>query len=68
MNLKLVSIGPMGRDVADTAALFSTLTGQQDNWQQTGSEMPSGLTIGWLGDAGGHWPRSRALSLPANNS
>ena len=39
----------MGRDVADTAALFSTLTGQQDNWQQDGiRDAPSGLTIaGW---------------------
>ena len=62
MNLKLVSIGPMGRDVADTAALFSTLTGQQDNWQQDRiRDALSGLTIGWLGDARGHWPTDPGL-------
>ena len=62
MNLKLVSIGPMGRDVADTAALFSTLTGQRDNWQQNRiRDALSGLTIGWLGDAGGHWPTEPGL-------
>ena len=41
LNLKLVSIGPMGRDVADTAALFSTLTtANKITGSKTGSEMP----------------------------
>jgi len=62
MNLKLLSIGAMGRNVADTAALFSTLTGQRGKRQQdNGRDALSGLTIGWLGDARGHWPTDPGL-------
>ena len=58
MELGLVSIGPMARDVADADALFSTLAGRAP---QTSSHNPpetslAGLKIGWLGNAGGHWP------------
>lgn len=57
MELGLVSIGPMARDVADAEALFSTLAGRAP---QTSAHNPSGpslagLKIGWLGSAGGHW-------------
>ena len=58
MKLGLVSIGPMARDVADAQALFSTLAGRA--LQTSAHNLPetslAGLKIGWLGNAGGHWP------------
>ena len=58
MELGLVSIGPMARDVADAEALFSTLAGRAPNTSAHNPPEPSlaGLKIGWLGSAGGHWP------------
>ena len=62
LNLELVSIGPMGRDVADVAALFSTLAGEKESKQQgNGKSALSGLKVGWLGNAGGHWPTDPGL-------
>ena len=58
MELGLVSVGPMARDVADAQALFSTLAGRA--LQTSAHNLPetslAGLKIGWLGNAGGHWP------------
>ena len=58
MELGLVSIGPMARDVADAEALFSTLAGRAPQTSAHNSPEPllAGLKIGWLGSAGGHWP------------
>lgn len=58
MGLGLVSIGPMARDVADAQALFSTLAGRAPQTSSHNPPEPSlaGLKIGWLGNAGGHWP------------
>ena len=58
MGLRLVSIGPMARDVADAEALFSTLAGRAPQTSAHNPPEPSlaGLKIGWLGSAGGHWP------------
>lgn len=58
MGLGLVSIGPMARNVADAAALFSTLAGRAP---QTSVHNPpeaslAELKIGWLGSAEGQWP------------
>ncbi|WP_321499262.1 amidase [Breoghania sp.] len=63
----LATDGPMGRSVADVAALFSTLAGYDPRAPQTlpgdGSEFravepiePEGLRIGWLGDLDGYLP------------
>ncbi len=57
--------GPMGRNVADLAALFATLAGHDPrsplSLDGDGSEFAgpldgatAGLRIGWLGDLGGH--------------
>ena len=58
MELSLVSIGPMARNVADAAALFSTLAGRAPQTSAHNPPEPSlaGLKIGWLGNAGRHWP------------
>ncbi|WP_346432296.1 amidase family protein [Breoghania sp. L-A4] len=59
--------GPMGRSVADVAALFATQAGYDPRSPQSlpgdGSEFstlarcePKGLRIGWLSDLGGHLP------------
>ena len=58
MELGLVSIGPMARDVADAEAVFSTLAGRAPQTSAHNLPEPSlaGLKIGWLGNAGGHWP------------
>ena len=58
MELGLVSIGPMARNVADADALFTTLSGRAPNTSVQNRPEPSlaGLKIGWLGSVGGHWP------------
>ena len=58
MELGLVSIGPMARDVADTEALFRTLGGRAPQTSTHNFPEPSlaGLKIGWLGNAEGQWP------------
>ena len=58
MELGLVSIGPMARDVADTEALFRTLAGRAPQTSTHNFPEPSlaGLKIGWLGSAEGQWP------------
>ena len=58
MELGLVSIGPMARDVADTEALFRTLSGRAPQTSTHNFPEPSlaGLKIGWLGSAEGQWP------------
>jgi len=58
MELGLVSIGPMARDVADAESLFSTLAGRapQTSAHNPGEPLLAGLKIGWLGNAGGQWP------------
>jgi len=58
MELGLVSIGPIARDVADADALFATLSGRAPQTSAHNPPEPSlaGLKIGWLGNAGGYWP------------
>ena len=58
MALGLVSIGPIARNVADTTALFLTLSEQArlSLPEQTPISTLSNIRIGWLGDAGGYWP------------
>ena len=58
MELGLVSIGPIARNVADATALFLTVSGQARVLpsQLTPTSPLSPIRIGWLGDAGGYWP------------
>ena len=57
-ELKLVSLGPMGRNVADTSALFETMCGSQIDRSFIDTH---GIRIGWLGNAGGYWPTTSGL-------
>lgn len=57
-ELKLVSLGPMARNVADTSALFETMCGSRIDRSSIDTH---GIRIGWLGNAGGYWPTSSGL-------
>lgn len=63
----LATNGPMGRCVADVAALLATqagydprsphsLAGDGSEFRNITASDPKGLRIGWLGDLGGHLP------------
>ncbi len=69
----LATDGPMGRSVADVAALFATqagwdprdplsiVEGPRSFLDPDGAADPSGLRIGWLGDLAGHLPMEPGL-------
>jgi amidase len=63
-GLGLTSIGAMARNVRDVSALFTTLRDDPAALRQS-PHGPSGhlkgLRIGWLGDAGGHWPTAKGV-------
>ena len=63
-GLGLTSIGAMARNVRDVSALFTTLRDDPAARRQS-PHGPSGhlkgLRIGWLGDAGGHWPTAKGV-------
>ena len=63
-GLGLTSIGAMARNVRDVSALFTTLRDEPAARRQS-PHGPSGhlkgLRIGWLGDAGGHWPTAKGV-------
>ena len=64
MELGLVSIGPMARDVADARPCSAPLLGMHCRRLLTISRtFASRIKIGWLGSAGGHGRSSRQFFL-----
>lgn len=56
---RLSTLGPMARDVADLAALLSTLT--DGAFRADAGAAPAAPRIGWLGDWGGAFPMEPGL-------